>query len=181
MKVIKFFSIFLILYCQPVFTYSILIDISEQRLYLKKNDSTVIKSYSISSSFLGEGQVENSFKTPLGNHIIAKKIGENADVGTIFKERVNTGRIASIIKEKKDIADDVITSRIMWLEGIDHGYNKGGNVDSFNRFIYIHGTAEEGLIGSKASHGCIRMFNDDVIELFKLVNKGTKVNIVLWT
>ena len=113
MKVIKFFSIFLILFCQPVFTYSILIDISEQRLYLKKNDSTVIKSYSISSSFLGEGQVENSFKTPLGNHIIVKKIGENADIGTIFKERVNTGRIASIIKEKKDIADDVITSRIM--------------------------------------------------------------------
>ena len=75
MKVIKFFSIFLILYCQTVYKYSILIDISEQRLYLKKNDSTVIKSYSISSSFLGEGQVENSFKTPLGNHIIAKKIG----------------------------------------------------------------------------------------------------------
>ena len=102
MKVIKFFSIFLILYCQPVFTYSILIDISEQRLYLKKNESIVIKSYSISSSFLGEGQVENSFKTPLGNHIIAKKIGENADIGTNFNERVNTGRIASIIKEKKD-------------------------------------------------------------------------------
>ena len=67
----------------------------------------------------------------------------------------------------------------MCLEGIDHGYNKGGNVDSFNRFIYIHGTAEEGLIGSKASQKRIRMFNDDVIELFKLVNKGTKVNIVL--
>ena len=181
MKEIKFFFIFLLLFCQPIFAFSILIDISEQRLYLKKIDRTVIKSYSISTSFLGEGQVENSFKTPLGNHIIAQKIGENADIGTIFKERVNTGRIASIVKEKKDIPDDVITSRIMWLEGIDHGYNKGGNVDSFNRFIYIHGTAEEGLIGTKASHGCIRMFNEDVIELFKLVDKGTKVNIVLWS
>ena len=65
------------------------------------------------------------------------------------------------------------------VEGTEEGFNKGGNVDSFYRYIYIHGTPEEGLIGEKASHGCIRMFNQDVIELFSLVEKGTKVNIVL--
>ena len=77
------------------------------------------------------------------------------------------------------IRDSHVTSRILWLEGTEEGFNKGGNVDSFYRYIYIHGTAEEGLIGEKASHGCIRMFNQDVIELFSLVEKGTKVNIVL--
>ena len=65
----------------------------------------------------------------------------------------------------------------MWLDGLEDGQNKGGNVDSYKRYIYIHGTHEEGLIGSKASHGCIRMFNDDVIELFNMVKIGTKVLI----
>jgi lipoprotein-anchoring transpeptidase ErfK/SrfK len=76
-----------------------------------------------------------------------------------------------------DTEDDYVTSRIIWLDGEEDGLNKGGNVDSYKRYIYIHGTHEEGLIGTKASHGCIRMFNYDVIELFNLVNIGTKVLI----
>jgi len=66
----------------------------------------------------------------------------------------------------------------MWLEGAEEGFNRGGSVDSFKRYIYIHGTHEEGLIGQKASHGCIRMLNQDIIELFELVSEGTKVNIL---
>ena len=157
----------------------ILVDISQQRLFLLDSRGDLIISYPISSSSYGEGQIENSFKTPLGNHIIKEKIGTDASKNIIFKERINTGRFAEIYHDDYDSENDHVTSRILWLEGTEEGYNKGGNVDSFYRYIYIHGTPEEGLIGEKASHGCIRMFNQDVIELFSLVEKGTKVNIVL--
>ena len=157
----------------------ILVDISQQRLFLLDSRGDLIISYPISSSSYGEGQIENSFMTPMGNHIIKEKIGADASKNIIFKERINTGRFAEIYHNDYDSEDDHVTSRILWLEGTEEGFNKGGNVDSFYRYIYIHGTPEEGLIGEKASHGCIRMFNQDVIELFSLVEKGTKVNIVL--
>ena len=152
------------------------VDISEQRLYLIEN-SLIKASYPISTSKYGEGRIENSFKTPLGEHSIKEMIGEEAEINTIFTSRINTKRSATIIDKFEDTDNDYVTSRIMWLDGEEDGYNKGGNVDSFNRYIYIHGTHEEGLIGTKASHGCIRMFNYDVIELFNLVNIGTKVLI----
>ena len=152
------------------------VDISEQRLYLIEN-SLIKASYPISTSKYGEGSIENSFKTPLGEHSIKEMIGEEAEINTIFASRINTKRSATIIDKFEDTDNDYVTSRIMWLDGEEDGYNKGGNVDSFNRYIYIHGTHEEGLIGTKASHGCIRMFNYDVIELFYLVNIGTKVTI----
>ena len=152
------------------------VDISEQRLYLIEN-SLIKASYPISTSKYGEGSIENSFKTPLGKHSIKEMIGEEAEINTIFTSRINTKRSATIIDQFEDTDNDYVTSRIMWLEGEEDGLNKGGNVDSFRRYIYIHGTHEEGLIGTKASHGCIRMFNYDVIELFNLVNIGTKVLI----
>ena len=152
------------------------VDISEQRLYLIEN-SLIKASYPISTSKYGEGSIENSFKTPLGKHSIKEMIGGEAEINTIFTSRINTKRSATIIDQFEDTDNDYVTSRIMWLDGEEDGFNKGGNVDSFRRYIYIHGTHEEGLIGTKASHGCIRMFNYDVIELFNLVNIGTKVLI----
>ena len=152
------------------------VDISEQRLYLVEN-SLIKASYPISTSKFGEGNIENSFKTPLGEHSIKEMIGEEAELNTIFTSRINTMRSATIIDQFEDTDNDYVTSRIMWLDGEEDGFNKGGNVDSFRRYIYIHGTHEEGLIGTKASHGCIRMFNYDVIELFNIVNIGTKVLI----
>ena len=152
------------------------VDISEQRLYLIEN-SLIKASYPISTSKYGEGSIENSFKTPLGKHSIKEMIGEEAEINTIFTSRINTKRSATIIDQFEDTDNDYVTSRIMWLDGEEDGFNKGGNVDSYRRYIYIHGTHEEGLIGTKASHGCIRMFNYDVIELFNLVNIGTKVLI----
>ena len=152
------------------------VDISEQRLYLIEN-SLIKASYPISTSKYGEGSIENSFKTPLGEHSIKEMIGEEAEINTIFTSRINTKRSATIIDKFEDTDNDYVTSRIMWLDGEEDGFNKGGNVDSYQRYIYIHGTHEEGLIGTKASHGCIRMFNYDVIELFNLVNIGTKVLI----
>ena len=156
---------------------SIDIEISSQRLFLKDNGQ-VIRSYPVSSSAFGEGQIENSLKTPYGKHIIKTKIGTNVLKNDFFISRQHIPQPATIIHEPVDSKDDFITSRIMWLEGEEDGFNKGGSVDSFKRYIYIHGTHEEGLIGQKASHGCIRMLNHDVIELFELVTEGTAVNIL---
>ena len=154
----------------------IVVDISEQRLYLVKNKK-ILKSYPISSPKYGEGSIQNSFKTPLGMHEIRTKIGHDAKENTIFVARANTNKSAKIIKDVIDTEDDHVTSRILWLDGLELGRNKGEGIDSYNRYIYIHGTHEEGLIGQKASHGCIRMFNNDVIDLFERVQEGTYVLI----
>ena len=152
------------------------IDISKQRLFLL-NNMVIVRSYPISSSKYGEGSTQNSFKTPLGNHVIKEMIGREAIKNTIFTSRINTKRQADIIHDLTNSDNDYVTTRIMWLDGQEEGKNKGKGVDSYKRYIYIHGTHEEGLIGQKASHGCIRMFNSDVIELFNDVKKGTKVYI----
>jgi len=156
--------------------YEIIVDISEQRLFIVENDN-IIESFPVSTSKYGEGEIENSFKTPLGMHEIKEKIGDGAKINTIFVSRINTQKQTEIISIRKDTEDDHVTSRILWLDGLEEGINKGPGVDSYNRYIYIHGTHEEGLIGEKASHGCIRMFNNDVIYLYDIVNKGTKVHI----
>ncbi len=153
----------------------IIIDVSEQKLYLYKMNNELIKDYPISTSKYGIGSKANSGKTPLGLHKIENKIGNDAPIRTIFKGRKNTGRIANINKE----TGDLVTSRIMWLKGLEIGKNLGTGIDSYKRYIYIHGTAEESKIGQPASHGCIRMFNLDVIDLFNRVRENTSVNIVM--
>ena len=150
------------------------VDIDTQSLlHIKKG--TVLKQYSISSSYYGTGSRENSLKTPLGRHEIYKKIGKGLPNNAILKGRAWNGAIAAIIKEPTDTDFDLVTSRILWLDGLEIGRNKGKGIDSRNRYIYIHGTAEEGLIGKPASDGCIRMYNDDVIELFDLVDEKAQV------
>ena len=110
-------------------------------------------------------------------HEIKEKIGDKAPINTIFTARENTNKIAEIQINPNDTEYDFVTSRILWLDGLENGINRGAGVDSYSRYIYIHGTHEEGLIGQKASHGCIRMFNNDVIELYDMVSEGTKVQI----
>jgi len=150
------------------------VDIKSQNMfYLKKG--TVFKEYNISSSYYGTGSIKNSLQTPLGKHTIYKKIGEDVPENAILKGRQWTGAVANIISEKIDTDYDHVTSRILWLDGLEEGINKGGDVDSRERYIYIHGTAEEGLIGVPASDGCIRMYNKEVVELFDLVDIGTQV------
>ena len=146
---------------------------SQQMFFIKKGG--IVDIYSISSSYYGTGNKENSLKTPLGKHEIYKKLGENLPENAILKGRVWNGAIADIIKEPLDTDFDHVTSRIMWLDGLEEGKNKGPGIDSRERFIYIHGTAEEGLIGKPASDGCIRMYNKDVIELFDLVDEKAQV------
>ena len=150
------------------------VDIDKQSM-IHINKGKIQNVYPISSSSYGTGSKENSFKTPLGKHEIYKKIGYNLPENAILKGRVWNGAIADIIKEPIDTDFDHVTSRILWLDGLEIGKNKGKGIDSRNRFIYIHGTAEEGLIGKPASDGCIRMYNSDVIKLFDLVDEKAQV------
>ncbi len=156
----------------------IIISASEQKLYLIENN-TLSKSYTISTAEAGLGNRSGSNKTPLGVHRVAQKFGDKAAPGTIFKARKNTGRIADILTQPgaRSKADNV-TTRILWLSGLEEGINKGGKVDSHKRYIYIHGTDEEGRLGKPASHGCIRMTNKGVIEVFNKVPVGTLVDII---
>ncbi len=155
----------------------VLIDATIQRLMLIEHGQ-VVRNWVISTSEAGLGSRKGSNKTPLGVHRIKKRFGDGAALGTIFKARRNTGRIAKILTEPgaRSHADHV-TTRILWLDGLEPGRNKGGNVDSFERYIYIHGTDEEGRLGQPASHGCIRMANRDVIDLYNRVGVDTLVVI----
>ena len=155
----------------------IAVNISSQELFLL-NRGHIEQVYSISTSTYGTGSKENSFKTPLGKHKISEKIGQELPRGAILKARKWTGAIANIIKNPIDTEFDVVTSRILWLEGLEQGKNLGPGVDSKSRYIYIHGTAEEGLIGKPASDGCVRMYNNDVISLFDKVSINTEVWII---
>ena len=142
------------------------ISIRDQRLTLTR-DGEVVRSYPVSSSRFGIGTEEGSMKTPLGNFRIAEKIGHDAAPGTIFKARVPLAP-----NDPLPDTEDFVTTRILWLDGMD-----AENANTRDRFIYIHGTKHEGKIGTPDSHGCIRMRNADVIELFQLVDETTQVVI----
>lgn len=153
------------------------ISIKSQKLFHIKN-GIVENEYIISSAKNGVGQEINSGKTPEGLHLIKEKIGDQLPKGAVLQERIFNGQIANIYTDSTDINDDKVTTRILWLTGIEEGINKGGNVDTYNRYIYIHGTPEEGLIGQPSSHGCIRMKNDDVISLYNSIGLNTPVLIL---
>ena len=116
--------------------------------------------------------------TPHGLHYIKEKHGSKTPQNGRMIGRVFYGQIAKIHTDTTSSKTDDITSRILWLSGMEKDINKGGNVDSYNRYIYIHGTSEEGKIGTPASHGCIRMLNNDIIELYEKIKIGTKVLIL---
>ena len=129
-----------------------------------------VKKIPCSTSRFGIGQTEGSNCTPLGLHRIAEKIGADEPVGTVFKSRKIVGHVS-----QPEFADAKITTRILWLEGLEPGFNRGGKVDSHARYIYIHGTADQTSIGQPASHGCIHLADADLIPLFDLLPVGTLV------
>lgn len=156
----------------------LLISIPEQTLF-HINQSKVMASYVVSTALKGGGCAEGSEKTPLGVHRIAEKIGDEVLKGSLFKARQNTQEIIKTLNKKGEFSDiDAITSRILWLDGLELGKNKGANVDSYHRYIYIHGTNEEWRLGSPASHGCIRMSNQEIIDLYDTVCVNTLVVII---
>ena len=153
------------------------VSVKYQKLYLIEEGEVKVK-YPISSAKLGVGNKQNSMKTPIGLHTIKSKIGDNVPLGGLFYSRVYSGKISPIYAEKVKSPTDDVTTRIMWLQGEEPGINRGRNIDSYKRYIYIHGTSEEGYIGEPASHGCIRMKNKDVIDLYHQVDAGTPVLIL---
>ena len=155
----------------------IMVDSDGQQLYLI-NDTSQSHRYSISTSKYGMGCQQDSLMTPTGAHQIAQKIGDENKINAIFVGRVAMGEEAEIISDKSTSNKDLILTRILWLQGLEENKNCGKGVDSFQRYIYIHGTHEEGLLGSPASHGCIRMSNTDIIDVYREVSVGTFVYIV---
>lgn len=152
------------------------VDDSEQRMYWYKNDKLVQK-FTISTAANGLGNKPESNTTPAGAHRISTKIGKNAPRGTVFDKLQNTGEIAKIYTKPNYSETALVLSRILRLDGLEPGKNKGGSVDTFNRAIYFHGTNKEGNLGKRVSHGCIRLKNDEVIELFNQVPVDTLVYI----
>lgn len=147
----------------------IVIDSIGQRLHWIDNDDDNSRSYSISTAANGMGNRVDSYKTPIGIHRVRQKIGGSQPRGMVFEAREPTGRITCNLDNRDQ---DEITSRILWLDGLEPGVNCDGDCDTYSRYIYIHGTSDEKRIGEPVSAGCIRMKNDDVIELFEdvLVN-----------
>jgi len=141
----------------------IVIESRQQRLHLIDIDSANNRSYPVSTAANGMGNFVDSFKTPVGIHRVRQKIGGGQPRGMIFESREPTGQIARDLDNREK---DEITSRILWLDGLEPGINREGNCDTYSRYIYIHGTSDEKRIGEPVSAGCIRMLNDDIIELF---------------
>jgi len=142
------------------------ISIRDQRLALKEGE-TLVRTYPVSTSRFGIGTEEDSMKTPIGRFRVAEKIGDGLPSDTVFQSRVP-------LKADDPLppTEDLVMSRILWLDGLDEH-----NANTRDRFIYIHGTKHEDKIGNPASHGCVRMRNADVIELFDLVDEGAPVVI----
>lgn len=142
------------------------VSIRDQRLTLKEGE-TPIRTYPVSTSRFGVGTEQGSMKTPTGRFRVAEKIGGDTPSGTVFQSRVP-------LKPDDPLppTEDLVMSRILWLDGLDQH-----NANTRDRFIYIHGTKHEDKIGTPASHGCVRMRNADVVELFTLVDEGTQVLI----
>ena len=153
-----------------------IIKIDEQKLYVFSNREFV-REFPVSTSRFGVGQEDGSYKTPLGIHCIQEKIGDDVEFAEIFKARQRTHQQATIEHQEKCTNEECITSRILWLAGLEEGVNKGKGIDSYARYIYIHGTHEEGLVGQPASEGCIRMKNQDVIDLYDFLQVSSLVII----
>lgn len=156
---------------------SVKISVKEQKLSLFDENGELLKQYPVSTSKYGTGNRNGSEQTPLGLHRIKDKLGGAMPVNEVFIGRLPHGSLEECKERGMELPDDVIMSRIMWLEGMEPGRNKGGYVDTYQRYIYIHGTNHEESIGTPSSIGCIRMRNQDVVDLFRLVEVGSEVLI----
>lgn len=159
----------------------LVINIAQQTLMLYKQQR-VVAQYAVSTAKNGIGSQQDSGCTPLGKHVIAEKIGTSAPSNAVFIGRVATGEIYDEAFGASHPERDWILSRILWLSGVEEGANKGSNsqggCDTYQRYIYIHGTPDSEPMGVPLSHGCIRMRNQDIIELFEQVDEGTSVAII---
>lgn len=153
------------------------ISIPQQTLTLFDAFGRVKARYSVSTAANGAGCEKNSGCTPLGEHIIRAKIGADAPENSVFVGRRPTGEICTPELMAQFPDRDWILTRILWLSGSEPGKNRLGNVDTMQRYIYIHGSPDSAEMGRIGSHGCVRMRNADIIELFDWVDVGTPVLI----
>jgi hypothetical protein len=137
-------------------------------------NGALVKSYVVSTSKRPPSNVKNSLGTPRGLHEIAERIGGGQPPGMVFQSRVSTGRHFSELPDAS-ANDNLITSRILWLRGLEPGVNRGGDVDTYERYIYLHGTNQEDRLGEPLSAGCVLMRNLDIVELFDEVRAGDLV------
>ena len=136
----------------------------------------LVKSYGISTSKRPPSNVKNSLGTPRGLHEIAERIGAGQPPGMVFKSRIPTGKHFSELPDA-GTNDNLITGRILWLRGLEPGVNRGGDVDTYERYVYIHGTNHEARIGEPLSSGCVLMRNIEIVELYEQVRTGDLVYI----
>jgi L,D-transpeptidase YbiS len=154
------------------------IDVARQTLVLLDDAGEVAREYAISTAANGVGEANGSYCTPRGQHIVRAKIGAGQAQNSVFVRRRPTGEIYTPILGAQFPERDWILTRILWLSGCERGFNRLGEVDTMRRFIYIHGSPDEVAMGAPGSHGCIRMRNADVIDLFDRVKTGTPVEII---
>ncbi|HEU4708929.1 MAG TPA: L,D-transpeptidase [Methylophilaceae bacterium] len=153
------------------------ISIAEQRLTVSNDRDETLATFPVSTALKGAGEQKNSYCTPRGRHIIRAKIGRDAPINSVFRGRRPTGEIWTTELGAQYPGRDWILTRILWLSGCEPGFNRLGNVDTMQRYIYIHGTPDTETMGKPGSHGCIRMRNSDVMALFEQVPVGTPVLI----
>ncbi|WP_131111101.1 L,D-transpeptidase [Sulfuricystis thermophila] len=154
------------------------ISLPAQTLELFAANGELLRRYSVSTAGKGAGEQRGSFCTPRGKHIIRAKIGAGAPANTVFVRRRPTGELWTPELAAAHPGRDWILTRILWLSGCEPGKNRLGEVDTMRRYIYIHGSPDTVAMGVPASHGCIRMRNADIIELFELVPPYTVVEII---
>lgn len=157
---------------------NIIVNIGRQTLTLFDDAGRELRRYTVSTGLNGAGEESGSNCTPRGRHLIRAKIGAGQPLNTVFVKRRPTGEIYTPQLGLQFPDRDWILTRILWLSGCEPGYNRLGSCDTMRRYIYIHGTTEERGVGVPRSHGCINMLNEDMLELFELVEAGTLVNVV---
>lgn len=153
------------------------VSIADQRLDLFDDHEVLIRSYVVSTAEKGAGELSGSYQTPRGKHRIRARIGTGQPENAVFVARRPTGEIHSPSLEREHPGRDWILTRILWLCGCEPGRNRLGDVDTMRRYIYIHGSPDDCPMGIPGSHGCIRMRNRDILELFELVPAYTVVEI----
>ena len=156
----------------------LLISVARQSMTLFDDSGEMLREYLISTAKAGVGEVSGSYQTPRGQHLIRAKIGAGAPENAVFVRRRQTGEIWTPLLDEEFPGRDWILTRILWLSGCEPGNNRLGCVDTMRRYIYIHGTPDQTQLGKPGSHGCIRMGNRDIKELFELIPAYATVNII---
>lgn len=161
----------------PTDSALVVVDVHTQRLYLLRR-GRVADVWPVSTAINGIGQIANSDATPVGVFRVARKIGAGLPPDAVLRDQVATGQVVAPVRAPDDLAASRwITTRILWLTGLQPGWNEGADEDTFLRHIYIHGTANVGMLGRPASHGCVQMAPRAVMALYRAVPVGTPVLI----